>query len=179
MMIIGLHDTCSCKMRRDGAIVEERPIADRMPHLVNFGNGGDFRGDAQHTASSSEAPPRLAPGERIREIASAWCRAFGFACDSNFGSGRNACDEVASFNRPFPGGAEVRSWGVRVQNDPEFEVQCDIFQVEFNRDALLGPSAAAHLRMPGTDWPAVDCAHVATVASNLKAAHDHLYPILI
>jgi hypothetical protein len=175
-MIVGLHDTCSWKMRKDGAIVVERPEPDRMPKLVNFGNGGDHRGDHVGLEGSEEPTPRLASGERIRQMAAAWCTAFGYACDASFAHpAANACDEIVSFNRPFKGGAEVKQWGLRVQYDPDFEMACDIFQVEFDRDALLGPDVAGQLKLPGSDWPAVDQAHVLKVASNLKAAHDALY----
>ena len=63
--MIGLHDTMNTKMRADGAIVIERPAADRLPELVNFGNKGDERGEA-------EAEPLAIGAAEMRRIADAY-----------------------------------------------------------------------------------------------------------
>jgi len=66
--VIGLHDTMNTKMRADGAIVMERPAADRLPELVNFGNKGDERGDAG-------SDPLTIRAAEMRRIADAWAQA--------------------------------------------------------------------------------------------------------
>ena len=47
LTVIGFHDTNNWKMRADGALVVERPEKDRMPPFCNFGNQGDFMGNAK------------------------------------------------------------------------------------------------------------------------------------
>ena len=173
--LIGLHDTSSRKMRPDGAIVVERSAAEQLPALVNFGNLGDFRGEAK-----SGVKP-LMDGAAMRRVAHAWCSAFGFEhVDAHFGEPAGyARDEVASFNRPYAGGVEVKRWARRLSAEGEeggLPFACDVFQVEFERDALLGDTVAAALREPGGGWPAVDEQHVANVASCLRAATDQLNP---
>jgi hypothetical protein len=43
-------------------------------------------------------------------------------------------------------------------------------QVEFLREALLGPRATAQLRQPGADWPETDRAHRDGIVAALVAA---------
>jgi len=43
-------------------------------------------------------------------------------------------------------------------------------QVEFLREALLGPRVTAHLKQPGADWPEVDRAHLDGIVAALEAA---------
>jgi hypothetical protein len=167
LAVIGLHDTSNSKMRADGAIVVERPVEDRLPALVNFGNLGDFRGEP-----SGEGLV-LCPGDAMRRIAAAWSDAFGQLCEPTFATpAEHACDEIVSFNRPYAGGFEVQEWARRLRAERDSTTL--IFQIEFERDALLGPAVAAALREPGDDWPAVDHAHVIKVAACLKAACDRL-----
>lgn len=164
---IGLHDTSNFKMRPDGAIVVERPEADRLPRIVNFGNLGDFIGDGPSVANTS-----LASGEMLRRTAEAWAQAFGVRPQGFTYPAQYAFQEDVSFNRPYAGGHEVRSWARRLfQND---DTNVVAFQVEFERDILLGPLASNALRQPGTSWPAVDHEHVHSVALKLRAAGDGL-----
>ncbi len=127
LMIIGLHDTSSQKMRTDGAIVVERPIKDRLPLLVNFGNLGDFRGEPRDISR-----PMLCQGDDMRRVAAAWCEALGYACDRSFPSpAEHACTEIVSFNRPYAGGYEVQAWARRLRADGDLTTR--VFQVEFER----------------------------------------------
>lgn len=167
LTIIGLHDTSNHQMRADGAIVVERVVKDRLPALVDFGNLGDFRGEPRGDG------PVLCGGEALRRIAAAWCSAFGHPFDPNFAAPtEHVCDEIVSFNWPYAGGVEVKEWARRLR--AEGDSTTVIFQVEFERDALLGPAVGAALREPGEGWPAVDHAHIAKVVACLKAAGDHL-----
>eukprot|EP00927_Polykrikos_kofoidii_P068688 TRINITY_DN64018_c0_g1_i1.p1 TRINITY_DN64018_c0_g1~~TRINITY_DN64018_c0_g1_i1.p1 ORF type:complete len:392 (+),score=59.80 TRINITY_DN64018_c0_g1_i1:106-1176(+) len=162
VVFVGLHDTNTFKMRDDGAIVVERPEAERMPPLVNFGNLGDFMGDPTDGAETTM------PGAEMRRVASAWAGAFDveqdFAQPPTF-----AHMAPISFNRPYAGGHEVQLWSSRLCDVRDISTAC--FQVEFDRAALLGPRVTDSLRQPGTDWPAVDADHVADVARRLSAAN--------
>ena len=60
-------------------------------------------------------------------------------------------------------------WAARLRAEG---ARATVFQVEFDRAALLGPDASAALRLPGDDWPATDEAHVARFATRLKHAAD-------
>ncbi|CAE8688608.1 unnamed protein product, partial [Polarella glacialis] len=165
LTVIGFHDTNEWKMRQDGALVVERPEADRMPPLVNFGNQGNFSGDPL------EGKAVLTPGPEMRRIADAWASAFRLAPGQDFLQPKEfAHMEPVSFNRPYPGGHEVRFWSAELRDMP----RCIVYQVEFARAALLGHKAAAELRQPGSSWPATDDAHVAWVAERLKDASDVL-----
>ncbi|CAE7353851.1 unnamed protein product [Symbiodinium natans] len=167
LTVIGFHDTNNWKMRADGALVVERPEKDRMPPFCNFGNQGDVVGDA------IEGTTPLMPGPDLRCIARAWAEAFDQAGEQDFMKPKGfAYMEPVSFNRPYPGGHEVRDWAKRL---PSCKANRNaVFQVEFARSFLLGPKAAQELREPGTSWPAVDEAHVAWIANKLKEAGDKL-----
>lgn len=166
LTVIGFHDTNNWKMRADGALVVERPEKDRMPPFCNFGNQGDFLGNAK------EGKTLLTPATEMRCIARAWAEAFDQAAEQDFLKPKDfAYMEPVSFNRPYDGGHEVRDWARRL---PTTETGQAIFQVEFARSFLLGPKASQELREPGISWPAVDEAHVSWVASKLKEAGDKL-----
>lgn len=151
--VIGLHDTMNTKMRADGAIVVERPAVDRLPALVNFGNKGDERGEAG-------SDPLTIGAVEMRRIADAWAQGFGVA----------AVDRAAaiSLNHPYKGGYEVGHYGalLAARNEPRMGA----VQVEFLREALLGPRATAQLRQPGADWPETDSAHRDGIVAALVVA---------
>lgn len=168
VQFIGLHDTSNFKMRPDGAIIVERPEKDRLPHIVNFGNVGNIVGDGPMLANTT-----FASGEDMRRIATAWRRAFEAAHPENFSRpALHSHQDDISFNRPYPGGHEVRSWSRRLFQYSGAHVVS--FQVEFERDFLLGPNATEALRRPGLSWPAEDKNHVHWVASQLRVAGDLL-----
>ncbi|CAK0897503.1 unnamed protein product, partial [Prorocentrum cordatum] len=167
LTVIGFHDTNNEKMRADGAIVAQRPEPDRMPPFCNFGNQGDFVGDAV------EGKVLLMPGKDLRCIARAWAQACGQAAEQDFLQPKEfAYMEPVSFNRPYPGGYEVRYWAKHLPSSEE--KRYSVFQVEFARSFLLGPKSAQELREPGSSWPAVDQAHVDWVADKLREAGDEL-----
>jgi hypothetical protein len=149
VLVISLHDTMNAKIRADGAIADERAPADRLPAWVNFGNLGDERGEP----SPATAPISLDPG-RMRALAAAWASALG------------AADDEISLNRPYKGAYETQAWGRELGQ----RAGSGAVQVEFRREALLGPALAAHLRLPGHDWPAFDSAHIGRVAQALAQA---------
>lgn len=153
LVVVGLHDTMNTKMRADGALVVERPPADRLPTLVNFGNRGDALGNPL------TQPPTL-PGADMRRIADAWAHAFGI--------GPSARAEAITLNRPYPGGYEVSHYAALLGR--RGQPRTGAFQVEFLREALLGPRATAHLQQPGGDWPPVDSAHLGSIVGALVEA---------
>merc|ERR1711879_175660 len=167
LTVIGFHDMNNEKMRPDGALVVERPEKDRMPSFCNFGNQGDFVGNAL------DGKDVLMPGPDIRCIAKAWAEAFGVGAEQDFLQPKeHAYMEPVSFNRPYPGGHEVRDWAKRLPSS--VEARNAVFQVEFSRSFLLGSAAAQQLRDPGDFWPCTDKEHVAWVADKLKEAGDKL-----
>jgi hypothetical protein len=151
--VISLHDTMNTKMRADGAIVVERPAADRLPQLVNFGNKGDERGEAG-------TDPLTIGAAEMRRIADAWSQGFGFNAITRIGA--------ISLNSPYKGAFETVHYGAKLAalNDPGVGA----VQVEFLREMLLGPHATAQLQQPGTDWPEVDRKHLDGIVSALLAA---------
>ena len=167
LTIIGWHDTCSSKAMPDGSITAERAMADRMPRFANFGNRGGF--DAVSKGSGSAA--LLTPAATVHHIAAAWAEAFGAEARDYHQPRPHACDEDISFNRPYAGGHEVGMWAERLRHRGEATV---IFQVEFNRDYILGPHATPLLRAAGSTWPETDHGHVTRLAANLKRAADAL-----
>lgn len=168
LTVIGFHDTNDWKMRPDGALVVERSEVDRMPSFCNFGNQGDFVGNAV------EGKVLLMPGDDMRRVARAWAATFSQACEQDFLKPKEfAYMEPVSFNRPYPGGHEVRHFAKHLSCSPAAP-RWAVFQVEFNRAFLLGSKAAEELREPGVGWPAIDEAHVAWVASKLNEASDKL-----
>ena len=157
LVVVGLHDTMNTKMRADGALVVERPVADRLPELVNFGNKGDAQGEFQ-------SEPLSLGATEMRRVAEAW--ALGFKLDA----GARATD--ISLNRPYKGGYEVGHYGAILAARQQPRIGA--FQVEFLREALLGPVATKHLHQPGGDWPAVDEAHLGRVVAALLEAGRRL-----
>ncbi|HWS06090.1 MAG TPA: N-formylglutamate amidohydrolase [Burkholderiaceae bacterium] len=153
LMVVGLHDTMNTKMRADGALVLERPVADRLPALVNFGNKGDASGEFVSDSLSLDAAA-------MRRVAGAW--ADGFKLDAT------AQATAITLNHPYAGGYEIGHYGAILAASQRPHVGA--FQVEFLREALLGPAATAHLHLPGGDWPAVDEAHLKGVVSALVEA---------
>jgi len=150
--VIGLHDTMNTKMRADGAIVIERPVADRLPELVNFGNKGDERGEAG-------SDPLTISAAEMRRIADAW--AHGFGVDAT------ARARAISLNRPYKGGFEVGHYAAQLAARRSPRVGA--VQVEFLRETLLGPRATAHIKRSGDDWPAVDEPHLDGIVAGLIA----------
>ena len=157
LLVVGLHDTMNTKMRADGALVVERPLADRLPTLVNFGNKGDAQGESESEPLSLGAAP-------MRRIAEAW--AYGFKLDAA------AVGRAISLNHPYKGGYEIGHYGEVLAASQRPRVGA--FQVEFLREALLGPRATAHLQQPGADWPEVDEAHLKAVVTSLVEAGQRL-----
>ena len=157
LLVVGLHDTMNTKMRADGALVVERPVADRLPTLVNFGNKGDAQGEYESEPLSLGAAP-------MRRIAEAW--AYGFKLDAA------AVGRAISLNHPYKGGYEIGHYGEVLAASQRPRVGA--FQVEFLREALLGPRATAHLQQPGADWPEVDEAHLKAVVTSLVEAGQWL-----
>lgn len=153
LRVISLHDTMNTKMRADGAIVVERPAADRLPQLVNFGNKGDDRGEAG-------TDPLTISAAEMRRIADAWAQGFGFDATTRVGA--------ITLNSPYKGAFETVHYGAKLAalNDP----RVGAVQVEFLRETLLGPRATAQLQQPGMDWPEVDLKHLDGIVSALVAA---------
>jgi hypothetical protein len=153
--VVGLHDTMNTKMRADGAIVVERPAEDRLPALVNFGNKGDARGEAG-------SDPLTISAAEMRRIADAWAQ--GFDLDSIIR------ESAICLNHPYKGGFEIGHYGAKLALRKQPRIGA--FQVEFLREALLGPRATAHLQQPGADWPEVDQVHLkGIVAALVDAGH--------
>ncbi len=157
LRVISLHDTMNTKMRSDGAIVVERPATDRLPAWTNLGNRGDTRGDAQ------DEPVTLA-GTELRRMAAAWADAFGLT-----GAARQ---EHILLNRPYKGAFETIYYGERLR---ELQRPCvGALQVEFLREALLGPLAVAQLHAAGEGWPEPDPGHLEGIAAALARAGREL-----
>ena len=156
--VVSLHDTMNTKMREDGAIVVERPAADRLPAWVNFGNRGNAQGEADGL------PLTLAAAE-MRRIRAAWAQAFAaeFGVEATPGE-----DGGFSLNVPYKGAFETVFFGGQLQTLGEPRVGA--VQVEFLREALLGPVVTAALQQPGTGWPATDTAHLERVVASLSVA---------
>lgn len=128
-----------------------------------FGNRGDSRGDGK--AVTVTCPPA-----EMRRIAAAWAKAFESAPqDFEKPAGRHVM-EPFSINRPYDGAYEIIDWSKRLREQGKTNVR--VIQIEFEREALLGPKATEVTRKAGTDWPALDTEHVAGVAKKLRAAGD-------
>lgn len=154
LRVISLHDTMNTQMRRDGALVVERPAADRLPTWVNFGNRGDARGEAEGDT------PLTINGPELRRLATAWADALGL--DQ---AGRRA---GIWLNRPYKGAFETVHYGARLRSLGHPRVGA--VQVEFLRESLLGSAATSRLHAPGDDWPHVDEDHCRRLAAALAAA---------
>jgi len=164
LRVISLHDTMNTKMRADGAIVVERPPADRLPRWANLGNKGDDRGDGMPDRPGAPADPITLDGAELRRIAAAWADALGLE-----GAARDA---DILLNRPYKGAFETVHHGARLRALGRPRVGA--LQVEFLRETLLGPAAVARLHAPGDDWPAEDTGHVSRVAAALAQAGQRL-----
>lgn len=207
LSFISLHDTSNCQVRpSDGAIIKTRPESGRYPSIVNFGNAGNAYGDANCCVRQTccGVPSfgcdmkmcvlrclgigLTTSGPRMRSIAAAWAIAFGEAV-SNPASWALELGQIPpskvytksfSFNRPSLGVNETFGWA------HEFHVtrampKVDVFQVEFEREQLIGSEATEALTKGGESWPPEDPAHVESVgrtvesvANKLKTAGDIL-----
>lgn len=145
LLVISLHDTMNTQMRADGAIVVERPEADRLPAWVNLGNRGDEQGEG--SAVSLPAPA-------LRRLAADWARGLG------------AAPGEISLNVPYKGAHETLRWGQALAG----QAHSGALQAEFRREALLGPAATIHLQQPGTDWPQGLEPRLADIARKLARA---------
>jgi N-formylglutamate amidohydrolase len=144
-------------MRGDGAIVVQRPEADRLPRWANLGNKGDTHGDALDD-------PLTLDGAELRRIAAAWADAFGL-------DGAERETDIL-LNRPYKGAFETVHYGARLRLLAAARVGA--VQVEFLRETLLGPAAVATLHEPGDGWPQVDAAHIGAIAAALARAGQAL-----
>lgn len=200
LQFISLHDTCNHQMTDNGAIVRERPEAGRYPKIVNFGNVGNADGDADCCMMSScRCDPRLlvlramgnqlsTSGSRMRGICAAWASAFGeevgspdrWARDLGTVAPSKVYTRSFSFNRPSLGVVETFGWAKefhKVRSQP----QVAVFQVEFEREQLLGREATEALKQDGESWPPEQPEYVESVrrrvedvASALRRAGDIL-----
>ncbi len=148
--VLSLHDTMNTQMREDGAITRERPVADRLPAVANFGNRGDARGEKEQDEISISAT-------EARRVVAAYAAAWGVTDEAS-----------VTLNAPYKGAYETVLWGGRLRALGELQV--GMLQVEFLRETLLGPRATAELHQAGEGWPAVDQAHLAEVVGRLVEA---------
>jgi len=157
VLLLSLHDTMNTQILPDGAITRERPLADRLPLLANFGNRGDLAGDGPLEEIT-------VAGAEMRRIADAYARAWDIA-----DSARNA---AILLNSPYKGAFETVHWGMKLRALGRADL--GMVQVEFLRETLLGPRVTAALHQPGTDWPSVDMPHLRETVARLKRAGDLL-----
>jgi hypothetical protein len=156
LLLISLHDTMNTQMRHDGAIVLERPVAERLPRWVNFGNGGNAEGEAGNEPVTFDAAS-------LRGLASAWADALGL-----HGAER---EQAIWLNRPYKGAFETRHFGARLR--AHHNPAMGAVQVEFLRETLLGPAAVKQLHQAGSDWPLVDHVHLNKIATALTLAGNN------
>jgi len=148
LRLISLHDRMNTRATADGALVAELPPAEQLPRWANMGNRGS------HLGEPADEPVTLAP-TTIRAWRDAWSRELG-ASLSDF-----------TLNQPARGGHEATHWGrVLIPRG----VDSGAMQVDFRREALLGPVAAEALRRPGDDWPEPDRGHLEWIAQALSRA---------
>ena len=149
VLVISLHDTMNALMRPDGAIADMRSPSDLLPTWVNFGNRGDTTGNP-----TGDMPVSLAAPQANRLL-----RSWQTALRANLAD--------FTLNRPYKGAYETQLWGERLTPRG---ARSGAIQVEFRREALLTPEAAAHLAEPGSDWPAPDMFHLGRIAVALATA---------
>ncbi len=154
---LSFHDTMNTTTSRDGAVNVPRDPKDELPAVVALSNRGDHHGEPR-----GDNPVTMDP-ERIRLLAQA--HRSGFAVE----------DEAdVALNQPYLGSEEIISSGARFADlAPEAvraNTHLDAVQAEFLRELLLGPANTAHIRRPGTDWPAPDPAHVDRLAHACAAS---------
>ncbi len=157
LRVISLHDTMNTKMRADGAIVMERAPEDRLPNWANLGNRGDDQGDAV-------GEPVTLAGSELRRIAQAWGATLGLSAEAQ--------RRELLLNHPYKGAYETLHFGARLRALGQPAVGA--LQLEFRREALLGPAALARLQAPGEDWPAPDETHIGAIAAALAQAGQAL-----
>jgi hypothetical protein len=167
--VMSLHDTMGAQARHNGAIADERPLAERLPALVSLSNRGDPRGEALAGAAMGDRAT-MAPTE-LRRVAAAFCAAAGVV-------GAQAANYVA-LNRVYSGGWETIAAGERLRSwtDGRGRHRVGAYMAEFAREVLLDARSLAILRAPGMGWPAQDPAHVNHVARLLQAAYERLSAI--
>ena len=176
-----IHDTMNATVTTDGSVDAAKPVADRLPSIVSFGNRGDHRGEPRSPSDGSILPEIDVPtmnGAMLRSTRRAFQRAFGVP-EAELAS-------ALELNQPYLGAYEVQKIGrdlraleergvVRhVTNEGLLRVRTAAYQAEFLREFLLGDGNVAHIRQPGDDWPAVDIGHVERIAGRLVAAYDML-----
>eukprot|EP00966_Prymnesium_polylepis_P123753 2861805-Prymnesium_polylepis.1 len=170
LTLICLHDTDNFKCAVDGSLTVARPLSGRLPTLVCLGNCGDQQGNGAGITMSPE---------KLRRLGVVWAEAFseldslprlsGEPCQC--ARGRQACACAISFNKPYPGGYEVkhlcdfvRSMGAPVEG----------VQVEFLRSVLHGPVVDKALRERGAGYPKQRDDHAKAVAARLRSAANKL-----
>jgi len=153
LYVISLHDTMNTKMRDDGAIVVERPAADRLPHWVNFGNKGNQHGEFSGDALTLGAA-------ELRRLAQAWHETLPISEAQR--------SQAIALNQPYKGAYETAHFGALLQ--ARGLPHQGAVQVEFLREALLGARATAEMHRPGDSWPETDQAHLHTIALALARA---------
>jgi hypothetical protein len=138
LRVISLHDTMNTQMHPSGAIVVERPEADRLPQVANLGNRGDVSGEP-----IDPDDPVTIGAEHLRRLAEHWAHALDIAPE-----------QVASsftLNQPYKGAHETIYFGQRLAAHQG--LGSGVIQVEFRREALMGPAELAVLQSPGEHWP--------------------------
>ena len=164
--------------RRPG---QEKPRADWLPRIVSLGNRGDERGEPRPPADGGPLPGVDVPiidGTQFRSLQ----QALAFAFDVPF----HELDAALALNTPYLGAFECQAVG-RLLRDLEphgivrhssqervLRIRTGAYQAEFLRETLLGEANTAHVRRPGTDWPATDEKHHAHLTARLTRAYDIL-----
>merc|ERR1719171_984966 len=111
----------------------------------------------------------------MRGIAAAWAAAFGEDVKDPEEWAQRLADipattahtEAFSFNRPSLGVQETFGWAREfhtIRDAPHVAV----FQVEFEREQLIGRQATEALRQPGDSWPPEDPEHAGAVAAAVE-----------
>ena len=180
LYVQSVHDTMNATATPDGAVATQRAKPDRLPWLVELGNRGNRQGDARVPATPGFLPasdPLTIPGAELRGIAGALCTAFGVE-DAEF-------DAAISINAPYIGAWEVQHMARLVRSmlpqasamradGNHLKLRAGVYQSEYLRETLLGPSAVQALQTPGTDWPMADMDGLRTFAEKLAASQDIL-----
>jgi len=154
LRVFSLHDTMNTKMRPDGALVVERPAADRLPSWLNLGNVGGPEGEAEDTR------PNTLEAVHARELRGRFEEALQ-------GLERHA-EPAVTLNQPYKGAFETQWFGALLRS--KAPPGSGAVQLEFLREVLLGPEATAHLHQSGTDWPAPDLTRLTRIGQALAAA---------
>lgn len=166
--VISLHDTMNTKCNDNGSITKERPAEDLLPLLASF--DGPMVG-------TKDAGTNLNPceGNRIHKVATAWAQAFATKKGEAISASKEVKeaalrkyepDDDIKFCVPYNGANESKQTYAACSEGLDLYV----YQVEFNREVIVGPEATGVLKAPGTNWPVVDAAHVESVAKKLASA---------